>query len=109
MLRYIALLGVMGLLSACAHTPPKQAASASKTIVVLPSDSMIPVCQLTPPPEKKEFIRASKNKQLDLLATNDAINITHIGDCNTGLNKLRDWKSDQKKKYKDDPDVTIQE
>lgn len=59
---------------------------------VTPEDHLILDCQITPPPDKEEYLVAT-DKQKELLLSNTlATQYKYTKECNVRLKNLREWK-----------------
>lgn len=75
---FIILLSCL-LISACSNT---------KSIIILPSDSLLEDCQISPPPT----LTGNAEKDKLLLASAWSLQTGNIGKCNQKIRTLKTWK-----------------
>jgi len=65
-----------------------------KSIIILPSDSMLQECQVSPPPT----LTGNSEKDKLLLASAWSLQTGNLGKCNQKLRTLKTWKTNTAKR-----------
>lgn len=103
--------GVVMLIAGCKTAPPPPAPPEPtvKTIIVLPPNKLLSKCVAAPLPDKKQYFNAAPEERADLLLDYSDQNLKSIGNCNRDWERLKNWKTQIRNKFRFDPNTTILE
>ena len=90
-----AILSTSFLLVGCQTNPI--VTKEIKTVVVSPPDVLLLECGVVKPPEKELFLSKSYTGREELLFNFSADLMKSLAKCNSQINQLRKWKTEQEK------------
>lgn len=95
---FIIMFVAMPLMVGCAWLCPAPKEVTEFTLVV-PEDTDIVDCAISPPPNREEYVKANDVKKLYLMTEAYNRQVNNIDECNIRLYGLRLWKEEQVKNY----------
>ena|ERR1035437_5934748 len=104
-MKSILVLSVLWILCGCATSPPDPiVVTRAYTHVVNVPSVMLTKCVAASPPAIDEYIKSDATKQESMLTSYIATLLTTLGDCNSKLDAITTWQSNQNKLFNEPGD-----